>query len=314
LNQTQCLVLTWLSLYLDVPFSDMTPKIDSFLQNEAQQGPFALIIGHPVQQSLSPEMHKLAALHHQIDFRYHRLDLSPEELHYIRLIMDHPHFRGANITVPHKIDVAQYLDDLADEAHIIGAVNTIILDGNRKIGYNTDAYGFAQPLKKHQKRLHGGKAIIFGTGGATRAIVYALNMLGVDEIWLVARQPHTIMVSDFFASKNIRTVSYTRWAKEVNDVDLIINATPLGMVPDTDSCPIEEADKDALIGKIVYDIVYKPIETKLLRLAQQVMADTIDGLGMLVHQGSRAFELWNGLPFPVELVDAHLRNILNERV
>lgn len=295
-------------------YSVMTPSIESFLNIEAQQGPFGLIIGHPVHQSLSPEMHNLAARYHNIEFRYHRLDIHPDHLVHIPMILEHPNFRGANITVPHKIDIAEYLDDLSDEAHIIGAVNTITVDGKRRIGHNTDAYGFAQPLKTYQKRLLGGKALIFGTGGATRAIVYALNMMGLDEIWLVARQPHTIQISDFFASKNIRTVSYTRWTKEASDVDLIVNATPLGMIPDLESCPIEESEKDALIGKIVYDIVYKPLETKLLRLAHLVMADTIDGLGMLIHQGAKAFELWNHLPFPVEQIDIHLRKILDERI
>ncbi len=292
----------------------MTSSIESFLQNDAPQGPFALIIGHPVHQSLSPEMHHLAANYHGIDFRYHRLDVLPHDLDRIPMIMKHPNFRGANVTVPYKIDVAQYLDDLSDEAHIIGAVNTIVKDGNRRIGYNTDAYGFAQPLIPFSKRLQGGRALIFGTGGATRAIVYALNRMGVDEIWLVARQPHTIRIEDFFASKNIRTVSYTRWSKEAGDVDLIINATPLGMTPDPEGCPVDDSDKDALIGKIVYDIVYKPLETKLLRLANMVMADTIDGLGMLIHQGAKAFELWNHLQFPVDLIDTHLRKILNEPV
>jgi shikimate dehydrogenase len=292
----------------------MKHTLDAFLANEAQQGPFGLIIGHPVHQSLSPEMHNLAARHHAIDFNNHRLDLPPEDLDQICELFAHPNFRGANVTVPHKIDVAKYLDDISDEAHIIGAVNTIVVDGKRRIGFNTDAYGFSQPLNPYKKRLQGGKALIFGTGGATRAIVYALNVMGVDEIWLVARQPHTIQIADFFASKNIRTVSYTHWTKEANDLDLIVNATPLGMVPEVETCPIQEHEKDSMVGKIVYDIVYKPLETKLLRLANMVMADSVDGLGMLIHQGAKAFELWNGLPFPVDLINAHLRKILHERL
>lgn len=286
-------------------------SIESFLKDEAEKGPFAVILGYPVAQSLSPQMHNTAAAHHGLDFKYHRLEVHPDELGNIKDVIHHPNFVGANVTVPHKIDVADILDDLSDEAAVIGAVNTIVKDGNRRIGYNTDAMGFLKPLEPYRDRLAGRNAMIFGTGGATRAIVYALNQLGMDNIWLVARQPHTIRVADFFASKNIRTVSYTRWAIEADEVDLVINATPIGMIPDVDQAPIDERDKDALIGKIVYDIVYKPIDTKLLQYARSVQAETIDGVGMLVHQGAEAFRLWTGLEFPTDQIDARVRSILN---
>jgi shikimate dehydrogenase len=285
--------------------------IDSFLRAEANQKPFGVIMGYPVAQSLSPEMHNFAAAHHGLDFQYHRLEVHPDELHRIREVIHHPNFMGANVTVPHKIDVADILDDLSDEAAVIGAVNTIVRSGDKRIGYNTDAKGFLRPLEPYQERLRGRNAMIFGTGGATRAIVYALNQIGMENIWLVARQPDTIRVADFFASKNIRTVSYKRWTTEADQVELIINATPLGMIPDVGQAPIEEHEKDALIGKIVYDIVYKPIDTKLLQYARQVMAETIDGVGMLVNQGAEAFKLWTGLEFPTEPIDTRVRNILN---
>jgi len=286
-------------------------SIDSFLHSEAEQGPFGVILGYPVAQSLSPEMHNYAAQHHGLDFTYHRLEVHPDELQRITEVIHHPNFMGANVTVPHKIDVADILDDLSDEAAIIGAVNTIVKEGNRRIGYNTDAMGFLRPLEQYKDRLRGQNAMIFGTGGATRAIVYALNQIGMENIWLVARQPESIRVADFFASKNIRTVSYKRWTTEADQVELIINATPIGMIPDVDQSPIEEHEKDALIGKIVYDIVYKPIDTKLLQYGRQVMAETIDGVGMLVNQGAEAFRLWTGLEFPTDQIDARVRNILN---
>jgi shikimate dehydrogenase len=297
----------------DRTFTDLMSihSIESFLKSEAEQGPFGVIMGYPVAQSLSPEMHNYAAQYHGLDFTYHRLEVHPDELQRIREVIHHPNFVGANVTVPHKIDVANILDDLSDEAAIIGAVNTIVKEGNRRIGYNTDARGFFRPLEPHKERLSGRNAMIFGTGGATRAIVYALNQIGMEKIWLVARQPQTIHVADFFASKNIRTVSYKRWTTEADQVELIINATPLGMIPDVDQSPIEEYEKDALIGKIVYDIVYKPIDTKLLQYSKQVMAETIDGVGMLVNQGAEAFRLWTGLEFPVDQIDARVRRILN---
>jgi shikimate dehydrogenase len=286
-------------------------SIDTFLTSVAADGPFGVIMGYPVAQSLSPEMHNFAAAFHHLDFKYHRLEVHPNELRRITELIHHPNFVGANVTVPHKIDVADILDDLSDEAAVIGAVNTIVKSGDKRIGYNTDARGFLRPLEPFKDRLRGRNAMIFGTGGATRAIVYALNQLGMENIWLVARQPDTIHIADFFASKNIRTVSYKRWTTEADQVELVVNATPIGMIPDIEQSPIEEHEKDALIGKIVYDIVYKPIDTKLLQYAHHVMCDTIDGVGMLVNQGAEAFKLWTGLDFPTEQIDARVRRILN---
>jgi len=289
-------------------------SIRQFLTNEAAQGPFGLIVGYPVQQSLSPEMHNTAAAYHGLDFTYHRLEVHPDELDLVKDVIHHPNFRGANVTVPHKIDITRILDSLSDEAHIIGAVNTIVVDGQKRVGHNTDAYGFVQPLAPYRERLIGRNAAIFGTGGATRAIVYALNQLGMETIWLIARQPHTIDKRDFFASTHIQTISYTHWTTIADSIDLIVNATPLGMIPDIYTSPVEESEKDALIGKIVYDIVYKPVDTKLLSMAGKVMAETIDGVGMLVNQGAKAFEMWTGLEFPVNMIDQRIRDILNARI
>jgi shikimate dehydrogenase len=285
--------------------------ITNFLQHHAPTGPFGMIIGHPVSHSLSPDMHNLAASYHKIDFTYGKLDLTTEQLKTLPTLLQHPLFRGANITVPHKVDMMSIVDDFSDEALIIGAVNTIVVDHHKTIGYNTDAYGFLQPLLPYKDRLQGGSALIFGSGGATRALVYALNQLGMETIWLVARQPSTIPVQEFFASKLIRTTSYLKWPQASSEIALIVNATPLGMTPDVETSPIDEAQKDALIGKIVYDIVYRPLETRLLKMAKQVQADIIDGVPMLIHQGSKAFELWNGKPFPIPLIDQKIRALLH---
>lgn len=288
-----------------------TDPIQHFLLQQASTGTFGMIIGYPVSHSLSPEMHNLAASYYNIDFTYSKLELAAAQLKDLPILLRHPNFRGANITVPHKMDIMSILDDFSDEALIIGAVNTIVVDHQKTIGYNTDAYGFIQPLLPYKDRLQGGSALIFGSGGATRALVYALNQLGMETIWLVARQPSTIPVQEFFGSKLIRTTSYLKWPHETSEIALVINATPLGMTPDVESSPVEEAQKDALIGKIVYDIVYRPLETKLLKMAKQVQADIIDGVPMLIHQGSKAFELWNGKPFPIPIIDQKIRSLLH---
>src|SRR5690606_35594357 len=129
--------------------------IRHFLTNEATQGPFGLIIGYPVEQSLSPEMHNSAAAYHGLDFTYHRLEVRSDELDFVRDVIHHPNFRGANVTVPHKIDIARILDSLSDVAHVIGAVNTIVVDGLKRVGHNTDAYGFILPLAPYLDRLKG---------------------------------------------------------------------------------------------------------------------------------------------------------------
>ena len=194
------------------------------------------------------------------------------------------------------------VDEITTEAQEIGAVNTILKEEDKLIGHNTDAYGFTEPLKEYEDELDTERAIIFGSGGATRAIIYALHRMGFEEMVMVSRNPDLINAED----SSITVCSYDAWQDYAEDASLIINATPLGMTPDTDTSPLKDHEIGLLRDKICYDIVYNPRETKFLQQANTGGGVPIGGLDMLIYQGAESFKLWTGKEFPVGLVKMKL--------
>ena len=279
-----------------------------FIHSDASRSPHFLLLGNPVSQSISPLMHNTAARHHGIDIQYHAVTLEQPELPRLPAHFNSEPFGGANVTIPYKQVIMDFMDIMDDAASEIGAVNTIVKNDYRLAGHNTDAYGFSIPLEPYSGQLEGGKALVFGTGGASRAVVYALQHLGINEIVLISRNPGR-MEKDFGMDVQIR--GYEAWKDIAFDAVLLVNATPLGMAPRTETCPVRETEKQFLSGKICYDIVYNPVKTKFLSMAEQVGCTTLNGIEMLIHQGSRAFELWTGKSFPLDKirkkVDEHVQ-------
>lgn len=268
-------------------------------QNRADsRRPHLLLLGHPVSHSLSPLMHNTAAEHLGLQVRYFAIDLEQNQFSTLSTHLRSEFFRGANVTIPYKEALLEYVDRLDDLARKIGAINVIYKKGNSLVGANTDVYGFLHPLKPYRKRLEGSRAIIFGTGGASKAIIAGLFETGVSEIVLISRKPSKLKYDD----NRILTGGYHEWPVYARDAAIIINTTPLGMEPDLDSSPVMEEEAPLLVGKICYDIVYNPLKTKFLALAEDAGAETVGGLGMLIYQGARAFELWTGHPFPIDLI------------
>lgn len=188
-------------------------------------------------------------------------------------------YQGLNVTIPYKQSVIPYLNDLSPEAKAIGAVNTIKISDDQLIGYNTDAHGFQKSIKPFLRNVHE-KALILGTGGASRAVEYILKNLGI-EVFYLSRTP-----------QGDHQFSYDQ-ANEmmINTFKLIVNCTPLGTYPNVDeqpNIPIEFVGKDHL----VIDLIYNPEETKLLRIAKEHGADTMNGLSMLKHQALKAWDIW----------------------
>lgn len=188
-------------------------------------------------------------------------------------------YAGLNVTIPYKQSVIPFMDEVSTEAKLIGAINTIKVDKGKLIGYNTDAYGFSQSIKPFFRNIHE-KALILGTGGASKAVEYVLRNLGVEVCYL-SRTP-----------KGINQFSYG----EANDLmmntfKLVVNSTPIGTYPnveDMPDIPIQYVGEDHLI----VDLIYNPKETKLLRLAREHGADTLNGLSMLKHQAEKAWDIW----------------------
>lgn len=280
-----------------------------FQQSEDSAKPHFLLLGNPVAHSLSPLMHNTASEYYDMGITYHAIKLEQSELSSLSAHLNKESFKGANITIPYKQQLMEYMDAVDTTASAIGAVNTIVKDDYYIRGCNTDSYGFYVPLKAYEDELEGGKAIVFGTGGASRAIIFALlNQLSFQKIVVISRNPANR--NDFEIHDQISVEGYDTWTTHAEEASLIINATPLGMEPQTESAPIRDKESEALSGKICYDIVYKPLKTRFLTLAENAGARTIGGLEMLIHQGSRSFELWTGKPFPIKEVRNKLYEVI----
>lgn len=283
-------------------------KLNEFKRSPESEKPHYLLFGHPVEHSWSPLMHNKALQYYEMEATYHAVDLQNSELAELAAFLNKDTFLGANITIPYKQVIADYVDHIDQKADKIGAINTIVKNNYSIEGYNTDYEGFLSPLKDSENDLIGSNAIIFGTGGASKAIVVALVEMGIEELFLVSRTPGRI--SSFGDFEQVKIISYHEWTSVVDEALLIVNATPLGMHPNIDRSPVRDSEIQFLEGRICYDIVYNPTETKFLKQAKQTETTTISGLEMLIQQGSRSFELWTGHSFPTEII----RSTLDERL
>lgn len=275
-------------------------NLTEFKRSSLSDPPHYLLLGNPVGHSWSPLMHNTALSHYGIDAEYHAIAVESNELGDLAAHMNKESFLGANITIPYKQLIMDYLDRIDPSAKKIGAVNTILKNDFQLEGLNTDSYGFAAPLGDYEDEFFGTDAIVFGTGGASRAIVVSLIEMGLETIYLVSRSPNRI--NSFDEWEQVRVVSYHDWTSFLDEVYLIINATPLGMHPKVNESPVRDLERDCLEGRICYDLVYNPMRTKFLTQAEEVGATTIGGLEMLIQQGNQSFKLWTGRSFPLEIV------------
>lgn len=269
------------------------------------------IIGHPVGHSMSPLMHALAAKRNGLALTYDKIDTLPGQVGETVARLRDEGYHGFNVTVPHKIEVMEYLDHISEEAKLIGAVNTVVIgqDG-RLTGYNTDAYGFVAPLKKTAGFDPEGKSVfMYGAGGAARAVAVGLLAAQVASLTIANRtvaraQELKERLVTHYRAATITAIGFDdkNLVESVGGADIIVNTSSVGLGGQTGSLPGE----DEIKGGLVVDIVYQPLETKLLIKANALGAATLDGLWMLIHQGDRAFNIWTGKNFPIEEVRSAL--------
>lgn len=266
------------------------------------------LIGYPVGHSMSALMHNAAFRELDLGYHYELKSVRPEALgRFTTDEMRREVVKGASVTIPHKVSIMGYLDEVDLEAIAIGAVNTIVNEGGWLKGYNTDGRGAMRALEEAYGDLRGAKAVVIGAGGAAKAIGYHLSMV-VDELSILNRTMSRAesLASDLkslpICSASVTVAALTRenLRNKLAKADVLINATPLGMTPDTDKSPV---DSDLLHpGLLVFDTVYNPLKTKLLRDAEEAGARTLIGTKMLVYQGVVSFELWTGVEAPEELM------------
>ena len=265
------------------------------------------IIGDPVAHTVSPAMHNAAFRTMGLDYLYLPFGVKKEKLPAAIEGMKALDIRGLNITIPHKIAVIPFLDGIDPLAEIIGSVNTIVNENGFLKGYNTDAAGFLQALRARGIEPAGKVAVILGAGGASRAISFTLAESGAELVILNratglerARQLAEKISRSCGGRAKAQVLEENILRAELRDADILVNATSVGMSPHTSETPVPAR----LLKKklVVFDIVYNPLQTRLLAEAEAAGALTIGGLDMLVGQGAMAFQLWTGQEAPLEVM------------
>jgi shikimate dehydrogenase len=265
------------------------------------------LIGDPIEHTISPVMHNAAFKKLGLDYFYLPFRVRSEELPQAVDGLRALNIQGFNVTIPHKVTIIPRLDGLDPLAEKIGAVNTVVnTDGNLR-GYNTDAAGFLQPLLERGIEPGGKDVVVLGAGGAARAIAYILaekdahltilnRQLELDWAEELAQR----IFHDFEKEVRVFELSFEYLATALEGADILINATSVGMSPHSQESPVPaELLRSELV---VFDIVYNPVRTKLLKEARAAGARTIEGIDMLVWQGALAFEKWTGQTAPFDVM------------
>ena len=270
---------------------------------------YAGIIGHPVAHSLSPAFQGAAFRHSGLDVAYQLWDTAPEALAGRLASLRDSKYLGANVTIPHKEAVIPLLDELGGQSARVGAVNTVVNRSGRLFGFNTDGPGFVAALRKEASFDPAGRSfLLIGAGGAARGIAFALAEARADSIGIwnrtdvrAARLAQDVVTATGASMHAVRGKS-REGSPDPGGYDCVVNCTSIGMegtgTEEQLPCPVEGARSDALF----VDIVYAPAETAWLRAASAAGLKTLGGLPMLVYQGGLSFELWTGVPAPIEVM------------
>lgn len=266
------------------------------------------LLGWPVAHSVSPAMQNAAFRALGLPWRYELLPTRPGELAAVVAGLEGQGFRGANVSVPHKQAVVPFLDVVDEEGRAIGAVNTLVRRDGGWLGTNTDAAGFLAALRGTGFEPAGRRALVLGAGGAARAVAYALGQVGCAAVVHNrtaerARRLVAELAPVAGSGAAAARVATSLAALELDGVDLLVNATPVGQWPETEASPWPEA-LPLPSHWTVFDLVYRPAETRLLARARAAGARGIGGLEMLVQQGALSFRLWTGRDAPLEVMRA----------
>lgn len=270
------------------------------------------LIGHPVEHSFSPPMHNAAFEKLGMDYAYVAFDVDPNNLGSAIEGAKSLNIKGFNVTIPHKIEVMQFLDEIDEVAGLIGAVNTI--DFKNMKGYNTDGIGAVRAIEEVIS-IKDKNVVIAGAGGASRAISFYLAKYGADSITILNRNVDRAIslagdVLDSGLIADVQADSMSEINNYLSDADILVDTTPMGMHPHVDDEPIARAE-DMHEDLVVFDAVYNPNETVLIKEAIKAGAKPVYGIKMLLYQGAESFKIWTGVDAPVDEMEKALRQTLN---
>lgn len=262
------------------------------------------VMGWPVKHSLSPRLHNYWLQQAGIDAAYLPLAVPPGGLATVIKALPQMGFVGANVTIPHKEALIALVDRVDPVAQAIGAINTLVFGPEGSFGTNTDAYGFAENVRQAGHDLAAGPALVLGAGGAARAVLAALQQAGCPQIMLTNRSPERAYALAQAFGGAIERLDWARWPEALSRTKLLINTTSCGLNGQDDfTVALDALPSDAAVN----DLVYRPLQTGLLRAAVAADRRAIDGLGMLLYQAQASFNHWFGIMPPV---DAALRTYI----
>ena len=259
------------------------------------------VIGDPIDHSLSPNIHNAAFRHLKLDHSYIAYKISAGELAAGIDSLKKIKIAGFNVTIPHKIEIMKFLDDMDTTSKVIGAVNTVSNENGKLKGYNTDMIGFLDPIKKKNLAIKDSQVLLLGAGGAARAIVTAMIKEKASKITIVNRTQENANKLADFAKKiggNADAVSIQKANELIGDYKFIINSTSIGMKNEPSPISTRNISKNS----VVYDIVYQPINTDLIKKSKENGATIIYGYEMLLSQAACSFEIWHKMEAPYDVM------------
>ncbi|SKA82658.1 shikimate dehydrogenase [Clostridium sp. USBA 49] len=252
------------------------------------------LLGGKLSHSFSPEIHSIIFEKTNTDAYYHLFEIKKEDIKHAVKALQVLGVAGVNVTIPYKVEIMEFLDEISIEAKKIGAINTIVFKDNKTYGYNTDYYGFGMTLDKFNVNVKDKKIVLLGTGGVSKAIVQYLYDNNAKEITYVTRDKNK-----FCGNKN-KIIDYNE-LNNIKNQDIIINCTPCGMFPNIEESPVNKEIFENYTTAI--DLIYNPKETKFLKYAYEKKLKTINGLYMLIAQAVKSQELWMNKKIEKKVVD-----------
>lgn len=272
------------------------------------------LIGTPIKQSLSPVIHNTALESLGMIGSYELLETEPEDMVERLKYLKTNGYLGFNVTIPLKIPVTLFLQQVDDIANLAGAVNTVKISEDKFLyGYNTDVYGFTEGIPAAWRAaLKGKKAVILGTGGVSRAVVLGLSQIGVKDVTFYSTDIMKAKDMSFFFKEKFPAMTFDvknyAHSMKLSDADILINTTPLGTYGKyCGVSPLPDEIMDTLPATaIVYDLVYNPRQTELLSQARKRNLKTVEGIEMLIYQGVKAFEIWTDKKPPIDQIRAEV--------